>query len=113
MTPPPTSPSTSPPPSLLMREPVRVYLYGLAVTVAAGLVLFGVITDEVAEFVGAAAAQLLGVGLATEAARAVAYSPATVSLAARRTSRAVLLQTGSVDAAGIVADLDPMGRHAA
>lgn len=113
MTPPQTASEVAPPPSLMLREPVRVLLYGMAVLVAAVLVVLGVITQDVADYIGAALLEVLGLASAAEAIRASVYSPASVSLAARRTARAVLLQTGSVDAAAIVRDLDPVRRHAA
>lgn len=108
-----TTPTPSNPPWLLReREPLRVYLHTVAVVIAAGLVLFGVITDEVAEFIGAAAAQLLLVSGAAEVTRLKVYSEPTVNLAAARAAREVLGQTGSVEAAAMVRDTF-RGRHAA
>lgn len=86
----PEGPRSEPPAvPLLLSEPVRVYVYGLAALLVGGLVLAGVLTDEWRAFLLAGLPAVLAVP-AAEAARASVYSPATVrdSLAAVEAARA-------------------------
>lgn len=60
---------------LKLTEPVRLYLYGVALVVIVGLNLAGWLVGEWVPYATSSAATLLGVGVATEAARASVYSP--------------------------------------
>ncbi len=62
-------------------EPVRLYLYGLALIVVAGLQLAGVLAGDWPDYAAMAVAVLLGVIPAAEAVRASVYAP-TSTLAA-------------------------------
>lgn len=65
-----------------LTEPVRLYLYGFAGVVVSGLVLFGVISGELATFLGTALAVVLAVPVPVEAVRASVYPIAGVQRAA-------------------------------
>lgn len=77
----PTTPPTVPVLSvgllarLKLTEPVRLYLYSVALVVVVGLNLAGWLTGEWVPYATSSAATLLGVTAATEAARASVYSP--------------------------------------
>lgn len=75
---------------LQLSEPVRLYLYPVAVTVIALLVAGGLLSDAVAPLWEALAAALLGVGsvAAIERTRGAVYSP-------RSTARLLLEQTSA------------------
>lgn len=69
---------------LKLTEPVRLYLHGvLTLVVIPAAVLAGVLTGDWVEWAGTAAATVLGVGAAGEAARASVYSPVGMMAAAR------------------------------
>jgi hypothetical protein len=69
---------------LKLTEPVRLYLYSVALVVITGLNLAGWLVGEWLPFAESSAATLLGVTAATEAARASVYSPRSVVQAVRR-----------------------------
>jgi hypothetical protein len=60
---------------LKLSEPVRLYLYSLAVVALAGLTLAGYLTGEWSDYWAHAAGVLLGLVPAAEAVRASVYSP--------------------------------------
>lgn len=59
-------------------EPIRLWLYGIAGPVLALLGFYGVISDASADLWITLVVAALGTGMGGEAARTVAYSPATV-----------------------------------
>jgi len=67
-----------------LTEPVRLYLYSLALLAIGGLALAGVLTGEWIPYATGAAATVLVVGAGGEAARASVYSPRSVVQAVRR-----------------------------
>jgi hypothetical protein len=61
-----------------LTEPVRLYLYSLALVIFAGLQLAGALTGEWLQFAITGAGVVLAVGAGGEAVRASVYSPAGV-----------------------------------
>jgi hypothetical protein len=79
---------------LKLTEPVRLYLYSVVGVVDTGLVLAGVLTGDWPAYVISAAATLLGVAGATEAARASTYSLASALRLVRRVGQAGTVAKG-------------------
>jgi hypothetical protein len=69
---------------LKLTEPVRLYLYSVALVAVAGLNLAGILTGEWQQYAISSAATVLAVGAGGEAARASVYSPRSVVQAVRR-----------------------------
>jgi hypothetical protein len=69
---------------LKLTEPVRLYLYSLAVVAIGGLALAGVLTGQWIAYATGAVAVVLSVTVGGEAARASVYSPRSVVQAVRR-----------------------------
>lgn len=59
-------------------EPVRLYLYGIVGPILAILVVIGVVQEASVQLWVALAAAILAVPIAGEAARSIAFAPATV-----------------------------------
>lgn len=78
-----------------LTEPVRLYLYSVAGVVIAGLVLFGVISGELATFLTAALAVALAVPAGGEIARKAVYPIAAVERAALARVYAIRRQASS------------------
>lgn len=79
----PTNPTVTPSGvSILSRwkltEPVRLYLYSLALVLVVGLQLAGWLTGDWVDYATSSAGVVLAVGAGAEAARASVYSPAGV-----------------------------------
>jgi hypothetical protein len=73
---------------LKLTEPVRLYLYSLALVAIAGLQLAGYLTGDWVQYALTDSAVVLGVaGAGAEAARASVYSPAGVVRELRKVAR--------------------------
>jgi hypothetical protein len=81
---PPVAPSVGLLTRLKLTEPVRLYLYSVALVLLGGLNLAGYLTGQWQDFAAASAAVLLGIGAAGESARASVYSTRSVVQAVRR-----------------------------
>jgi hypothetical protein len=81
---PPAPPSVGVLTRLKLTEPVRLYIYSVALVLFTGLNLAGYLTGAWQDYAAASAATLLGFGVAGESARASVYSTRSVVQAVRR-----------------------------